>query len=116
MEFRLDGMYFEMIKNRDKKVEIRLNDEKRQQLKIGDELIFVRRGDDKQRIKTKVTALRHYKSFKEMVMFEPKNDIGFAFKTLDEIIETYEGFYSKEEEEKYGVLAIKFKIIKEKTN
>jgi ASC-1-like (ASCH) protein len=109
MEFRLDYIYFEMINKGEKCVEIRLNDEKRQALKVGDKLTFTCRGNLDRKIETEVTSLHHYKDFDEMLMYEPKKDIGFPFKSFEEIVEIYEEFYTKEEQSLYGVVAIKFK-------
>ncbi len=47
---------FEMIKSGKKKIEIRLNDEKRQKLKIGDTIVFSKLPDCKDKIEVKVTG------------------------------------------------------------
>ncbi len=109
MEFRLDFVYFEMVRKGDKCVEIRLNDEKRQGLHVGDTLTFTCRGDFEKKIETEVVSLHYYKTFEEMLMFEPKKDIGFPFKSIEEIVSIYEEFYPKEEQDTYGVVAIKFR-------
>jgi len=62
MEFRVSMAHFEMIRKGEKCVEIRLNDEKRQALQVGDTLTFCCLGTNKT-IETKVTRINHYKSF-----------------------------------------------------
>lgn len=109
MEFRLESIYFNMIRSGQKVVEVRLNDEKRQALRVGDTLTFKRIGNLDDTIETTVVALNYYKNFEEMLMFEPKADIGFPFKSFREIIDTYEEFYPKEEQARYGVVAIRIR-------
>lgn len=111
MEVRVGLVHFEMVRKGERCVEIRLNDEKRQTLQVGDNLTFCCLGTDK-KIETRVTAINHYKSFEEMVLYEPKRDIGYPFKTFQEIIEIFQEFHSIEEEKLYGVVAIRFKKIK----
>lgn len=111
MEFRLDRVYFEMVRRQEKCVEVRLNDEKRQALRVGDELTFTCRGNLDEKILTKVTSIQHYKNFEEMLMFEPKKDIGFPFKSFEEIIDIYNDIYSQDEQSLYDVVSIRFKRI-----
>ncbi len=111
MEFRVSMAHFEMIRKGERCVEIRLNDEKRQALQVGDHLTFCCLGTNKT-IETLVTRISHYKSFEEMVLYEPKRDIGYPFKTFPEIISIFQEFHSIEEENLYGVVAIRFKKIK----
>ena len=46
MIVHLDSDIFDIVDNGSKNVEIRLNDEKRRQLNVGDTLVFLRRPDD----------------------------------------------------------------------
>lgn len=109
MEFRLDRIYFEMIRRNEKCVEVRLNDEKRQHLHVGEELTFTCRGNLDEKIVTKVISLQYYKNFEEMLMFEPKKDIGFPHNSFEEIISKYNDIYSQDEQNLYNVVAIRFK-------
>jgi len=111
MEFRLDRIYFEMIRRREKCVEVRLNDEKRQKLNVGDILTFTCRGNLDEKIVTKVISIQYYKDFEEMIMFEPKKDIGFPMKSMEEILAIYNDIYSKDEQSLYNVVAIRFERI-----
>ncbi len=63
-KMRLVDFAFKAIKNRDKDIEIRLNDEKRQLIKVGD-IIEFEHIDTKEIIKTKVVNLHKFKEFNE---------------------------------------------------
>ena len=45
-EMKLQDKYYEYILNGTKRIEIRLNDEKRQGIKIGDKIRFINESDD----------------------------------------------------------------------
>ena len=108
---KLKAIYFDKIKNGDKIYEIRLNDEKRQQIKLGDTLIFSREPELTETLETVVVGLDVYKSFNELVNTVPLNEIGFDKETKEEVIDIYHLFYNEENESKYGVLSIQVKVI-----
>lgn len=112
-EMKLRAIYFDKIKNGEKIYEIRLNDEKRQMIDVGDILIFKKEPDLKETLKTIVKDLIYFKSFNEMVNTLPIKKIGFDKKTKEEVENIYYGFYSVEDELKYGVVAIKVEVLKE---
>ena len=64
MEYKmgLQEKYFNDIKYGTKKIEIRLNDEKRKLLNIGDTLYFLLEPDRKNSLKTKIVSLSEYKN------------------------------------------------------
>ena len=66
MEFHLDSDIFDIIVNKDKDVEIRLNDEKRRKLHVGDTLTFLRRPDEIDKISATVTNLVYFNNFEEV--------------------------------------------------
>ena len=65
MEYQLglQEKYFRNMKYGSKKVEIRLFDEKRKKLNIGDTIYFLLEPDRKKKIQTKVTNLMKYKNY-----------------------------------------------------
>lgn len=103
---------FEMIKSGQKKIEIRLNDEKRRKVKIGDTIIFSKLPDCKEKIEVKVTGLLHYASFRELYEDIPFQLIGRENKSLDWMLQGIYKIYDKEREEKYGALGIRIERIK----
>lgn len=99
---------FELIKNGSKKVEMRLNDEKRQKLTIGDLVIFTNT-ETKEEIIVEVIDLNAFKSFKELYSSYEKTVIGYK---KDEVANPNDmlDYYSQEQIDKYGVLAIEIKL------
>lgn len=108
---KLRDIYFEKIKNNEKIYEIRLNDEKRKKIKIGDKINFFKEPNLTEKIETQVCDLIIFNSFDNMTDNLNAREIGFDNSTKQKIIDTYQEFYSHEDEEKYGVLAIKLKLI-----
>ena len=107
-QMHLDERYYNSIKNGFKTIEMRLNDEKRQQLKVGDILEFKNRAND-EILKTTITNIYHYPSFKEIFENFDRESLGFK-DDLDFSYKDMENFYSIEDQEKYGVIAIEVKV------
>lgn len=101
---------FIMIESGSKTIEMRLNDEKRALIKINDKIEFSNVETFK-KLLVEVIALYEYKDFHELYKNHDKISIGYK---EDEIAnpEDMLVYYSKEKIEKYGVLAIKIKLIK----
>lgn len=106
----LQSIYFEKIENGTKIFEIRLNDEKRQKIKVADSIIFASQADQSQKIEVIVEDLFHFASFKQMASSLPLNKVGFEGLSVSEVEKIYHEFYSSENEKHYGVLAIKVKL------
>lgn len=108
MTIHLDEDIFEIVDKGVKNIEVRINDEKRRKLKIGDTLTFLKRPLEEESIKAVVTDLKYYDNFETLV---ENNDIERLYKkdyTKEDFIKLLERFYTKEEQEKYGVVAIHF--------
>ena len=97
---------FKKIVEGTKIIEIRLNDDKRRLLKVGDEIEFVSREDSSKKIKKEILELNLFKTFKDLCYFYYPIDYGSVDR--DEYTAMYK-YYSVEDEAKYGVLAIKLK-------
>lgn len=107
---RLHKEPFELIKNGSKTIELRLYDEKRQMINIGDTIIFENRSDG-DKIQVKVIALHKYPSFEELYKHFDKISMGYK---EDEEVDSkdMELYYSSEEQSKYGVVGIEMELIK----
>lgn len=103
MKLRLSP--FEKIKDGSKTIELRLYDEKRQKVKIGDFIEFTCLDDATQKIQTRVTALHRYSSFAELYNSLPKEKLGYSHADTPDPNHMDE-YYSREDQEKYGVLGI----------
>lgn len=110
-EMKLQAVYFNKIKSGEKIYEIRLNDEKRQKINVGDVITFFREPELNEKIDTIVEELIYFNSFKSMLNDIPLSKIGFEDMDKKSIENIYHSFYSTENEKKFGVLAIKIKLI-----
>jgi len=105
----LFGEYFNAIRIGKKKVEVRLNDEKRRKIEVGDTIEFIKVPDHNETLRVQVIELRRYDTFNEMYEDVPFENFDCEGWTLDEMIKgTYE-IYSQEQEEQWGTLAITIK-------
>ena len=96
---------FEKIKNGSKTIELRLYDEKRQKVQVGDFIEFTCLDNVIQKIQTRVTALHRYSSFSELYVALPKEKLGYSSSDVPDPNHMDE-YYSREDQEKYGVLGI----------
>lgn len=96
---------FEKIKNESKTIELRLNDEKRQMVQVGDFIEFSCLDNPECKIQTRVTALHHFISFAELYASLPKERLGYA-PTETPDVNHMDEYYPHEKQEKYGVLGI----------
>lgn len=109
IEMNLQPIPFEMIKKGIKTVEMRLFDEKRKQIKIGDIIVFTN-DKTKEIIKVEVNNLYVYDSFESLYKHHTKIELGYLDNEIAKPgdMETY---YPKEKQKQNGVLAIKIKLI-----
>ncbi len=110
---KLNPKYFEYMKNGTKRVEIRLNDEKRKDLKIGDEIIFQKEPELKEELYTQIVSLNIKRNFKELIEELDVSEYSDKSESEGKFLNDLYKFYTKEQEEKYGVVGIQIKIRKE---
>ena len=67
---------FKAIAEGRKSIEVRLNDEKRRSMNVGDEVTFINRKTD-ERIKCKITNLYTYDNFEELYKHFDKSLLGY---------------------------------------
>ena len=108
---RLDASEFDLIKFGKKIVEIRLLDEKRRKLKIGDTIEFSKRPIEKEKILCRIVKLNKQKSFLELLDKISPKKLGYSEDyDKNKILERVYKTYSKEDEKKYGVLGIEIEL------
>lgn len=100
---------FNSIKNGNKTIELRLNDEKRKNIVPSDTIVFTNI-DTNERIKVSVIDVHKYDNFYELYKYFDKKSLGYKD---DEVADPkdMEAYYSKEEQEKYKVVGIEIKLI-----
>lgn len=104
-KMKLNKSPFERIKNGTKKVEFRLYDEKRKQIKVGDKIEFSKLPDLEEKLLVDVVELYREDKFENLFkkLYSDEEEIARKTKAMYEI-------YSPEKEQQYGVLGIKIKI------
>ena len=108
-EMRLHNSPFNLIKDGSKTIELRLNDEKRSIIKIGDNIEFTNRVTEEQ-ILVEVVNLHKYNSFEEL--YKHFDKVSMGYKDDEEADpKDMEQYYSKEEQDKYGVVGIEIRLI-----
>lgn len=110
-EMKLQPEYYNYILNGTKRIEIRIFDEKRQQIKIGDTIKFLKEPELNETFNAKVVGLLRYNSFKEMFNDFDISILSDKSMTKEELINVLGQFYTKEKQEKYGVLGIRIELI-----
>ena len=107
-KMRLHNDPFIKIKNGTKTVELRLNDEKRSLVKVGDTIEFTNRSNEETML-VDVIDIKKYNSFEELYKHFNKIEMGY---NEEDIVDPkdMEKYYTKEEQDKYGVLGITIKI------
>lgn len=108
MKVHLHPDVFEIVKLGKKNIEVRINDEKRRKLKIGDTLVFLKRPNDDEEIRAKVIGLEYYDFFSELIEHYDMERIYLEGFSKDEYLNEMKRFYTLEEQEEFGVVAILF--------
>ena len=108
---KLKSSPFAMIASGEKTIELRLYDEKRRQISIGDTIRFSDINDASRTLLTKVKGLFIFGSFEALYKSLPLAECGYTNETLRAASPMdMRKYYTPEEEEKYGVLGIKIEL------
>ena len=103
---------FEMIEAGRKTIELRLYDEKRREISIGDIIRFCNIESPESEVKTRVIDLYRFKSFKDLYAALPLLECGY---TEDDVAsaspDDMNEYYSQEEQQKYGVVGIRIALV-----
>ena len=112
ISMKLQPKPFNAIKNGKKTIEMRLWDEKRKHITVGDTIEFVNIKDPKQIILTKVVGVHVYPTFKELYRDYRKEELGY---TSDEVADPkdMEQFYPLSEQEKFCVVGLEIRVTDE---
>ena len=111
-QMKLKNDPFERIKSGKKTIEIRLYDEKRRKVKLGDTIKFLKEPNLKESFKAKVIGLLRYNTFEDMFKDFDISILADKSMTKNELLNVLEEFYSKDKQQEYGVLGIRIELIK----
>ena len=106
----LESEIYDLVNNNIKDIEIRINDEKRRKLKIGDIITITNRANN-DTIKVKITNLEYFTNFNNCIESYDLKRLYNNKTTKEELLKLLYKFYTKEEENKYGVVAVIFEKI-----
>jgi len=99
---------FDMIRRGEKTIELRLYDEKRRKVRIGDTIVFVNTENASDTLETKVTDLYIFDSFEELYSKLPLTECGYTPDDIDTASpKDMNVYYSEEQQRKYGVVGIR---------
>ena len=108
---KLRPEFFELIRSGKKEYEVRLNDEKRQQISVGDRIIFKKEPDLFEGVIVTVEQIKRFNSFYKMAETLSLKSLGYPDKNAEQIADMYHKIYSEDDEQKYGVVAFKIKLV-----
>ena len=102
---------FEMIRNGTKTIELRLFDEKRKKIQIGDTILFTNTAS-KETIRVKVLELLVFDSFETLYNQLPLLDCGYTKDDVDTASpDDMNAYYPKEMQQEYGVVGIRVALL-----
>ncbi len=108
---RLQRAPFNLIKSGVKTIELRLYDDKRKKLSVGDEIEFVSVDGSEERLVADIVELHLFSSFDELYAALPLLKCGYTEDDISTAAPSdMELYYSKEEQAMYGVIGIEIKL------
>jgi len=108
-QMNLQPKFFDFIKDGTKRIELRLYDEKRRKIQLGDKIEFSKSENDK--FETEVIGLLRYNSFNDL--FEDFDISVMADKSMTkkELLSILSEFYTPEKQAEFGVIGIKVRLL-----
>ena len=112
MQIHLHPEIFDQVAKGIKTVEARVNDEKRQQLRVGDIITILKRPDEIDTLQVKVTGLHTFSNFTELANNYTIEQLYSPNYTKKQYLALFPQFYSDEEITRYGAVAIEFELVR----
>jgi ASC-1-like (ASCH) protein len=106
---RLDRKPFDLVKAEKKIWEIRLNDEKRQGISVGDTIVFMRRPELEERCEVQVVEKIFFSDMQRLLNAIPRSEFGCEGISELEYIQGFLAHYRPEEVVRFGIVAFKIK-------
>ena len=112
-EMKIKPEYYELVKEGTKKYEVRTNDDRRKQMKIGDYILLMKEPELEERLLLEIINKIEYPNFTVLYDSLPKKDVGFEGRETADIVQELRRFYTEEQENQIGTVAIEVAVIKE---
>lgn len=106
---KLRNKPFNSIKNGLKTIEMRLYDEKRKLINVGDNILFTNI-ETSDALQVQVINIKAYHNFNELYKNYDKISLGYGDSEIYDPNDM-DIYYTKEEQDKYGVVAIEIKLV-----
>ena len=106
---KVQTKYYNLLKSGFKTIELRLWDEKRRQIQVGDQITFSDLSNPDDTFIAQVLALHHANNFDELC--DTISPVQAGFYTKKELIDCLQEFYTMDNQKKYGVVGIEVKRI-----
>lgn len=106
---KLQPKYYDFIKNGTKRIELRLYDEKRSKIDLDDVIEFSKSDNDK--FEAKVIGLLRYRKFEDLFNDFEISILADQTMSKQDLLGALEGFYTPEDQDKYGVVGIRIELI-----
>ena len=108
----LDPLPMQQIRDGRKTIELRLYDEKRKLISVGDTIRFINTEDSNDTLAVTVTNLFVFTSFGELYMHLPLLKCGYNDENINVASpDDMNIYYSKEKQNKYGVIGIEVSLL-----
>ena len=102
---------FAMIANGQKTYELRLDDEKRRQIRVGDEIVFTNAAAPEHALRVRVVALHRFADFAALYAALPLDRCGYRPEEVPTASPAdMDVYYAPEKQQLYGVLAIEIAL------
>ncbi|AIU70911.1 isomerase [Thermococcus eurythermalis] len=99
--------YLDFIKSGEKRIEVRVAYPQLRKIQPGDKIIF------NDSIPAVVTGVKRYETFRQVLREEPIKKIFPDEPSFERAVKRFHNLYPKWKENRYGVIAIKFKLVGE---
>lgn len=100
------------LRTGNKTIELRLNDEKRKQISVGDTIKFINTEDSNDTLRVKVVDLFLFSSFAELYDNLPLLNCGYNEDNINTASpDDMEMYYSRGKQNKYGVVGIEISLL-----
>ncbi|AEK73837.1 hypothetical protein GQS_09715 [Thermococcus sp. 4557] len=106
---RVREEYLDYIKSGEKRIEVRVAYPQFRGMKPGDKIIF------NDQVPAVVTGVKEYETFRQVLREEPIKKIFPDEPSFERAVKRFHGMYPKWKENRYGVIAIRFKLVGEKS-
>ena len=109
-EMKLAAAPFAAMENGRKAIELRLWDDKRQRIAVGDEIVFSLAGEEGRTLVRRVVALHRFDTFEELYAALPLDRCGYAVGE-DASPHDMERYYDPEDIRRLGVVGIELETV-----